>query len=851
MLTYPKSDIGEQIAVLNARLAQYKSSIRHLFSARRRGGETTGPALRRREDFNALTAALEDLERTLRKIDGKNQRKYFMAHSAVVGLFVVLIVTLAAAVLKFERHRTENLRTLEKTNRRLNAEIEEREKAQQALKASESLFRDVFRTIPEAIVISRLSDGLILDVNEGFAALTGYGQPDVVGNIVEDLHLWRHPGGRKKFIEALDKTGAVRNLATRFVTRGGSVKSVLLSSKIITLNDEPHILTVTRDITEIREAEARLKKSEEKFRSFFEASADLIHLLDPEGRVLMTNPAALARLRYPETEIIGRKLEALMPRPSAESFREHFRSLSGGGFHRGEYDILARDGRVVCVDGSMSIIRDETGETTHVIIFQKDITERKLAERKLKASHSFLVIANRHTKMTPALDGFTAEIRTLTDCRAVAVRVMDESGGVPYAASHGFGREFCLLEQGNPDAEKNTGMCMHILNGTVPPTLPYLTAYGSFHHNQASRFWGTASEYERDHLKNACSQFGFESLALIPIRSGGRTIGLIHVADKRENKVPGDIVDILEGAAMQLGSTIQRIRAEEALKASHDLLEKKVHERTDALMLTNLQLQEEIERHRKTEASLLQYQDQLRTLSAELLKTEERERRRIASEIHDRIGQTLAITKIQLGALRAAADDDKTLAAVDAIRDLITQTIKDTRSLTFELSPPVLYELGLFAALQWLAGTLGEQSGLAVKVDQNIDDEAMLDSNTRELLFRNIRELLLNVVKHARATQAAVSLRFLPDRVEAVVSDDGVGFPTDETDAAAGGDKSLGFGLFSIQEQLNHHGGRSALDSSPGGGTRVTIEVPLNATGFFQNQHQQGAAHAHKDSGRR
>ena len=156
----------------------------------------------------------------------------------------------------------------------------------------------------------------------------------------------------------------------------------------------------------------------------------------------------------------------------------------------------------------------------------------------------------------------------------------------------------------------------------------------------------------------------------------------------------------------------------------------------------------EIEERKIAEQALIDHQDRLRRLSTELLQTEERERRRIATEIHDRIGQTLAVTKIQLGALKAALESDKRAEMVEDIRQLITRTIKDTRTLTFELSPPVLYELGLQAALEWLAESIRQQSGLAVTVERD-DSTPTLEIGRRVFLYQSVRELVLNVVKHA------------------------------------------------------------------------------------------------------
>ena len=205
------------------------------------------------------------------------------------------------------------------------------------------------------------------------------------------------------------------------------------------------------------------------------------------------------------------------------------------------------------------------------------------------------------------------------------------------------------------------------------------------------------------------------------------------------------------------------------------------------------------------------YHGQLRALAAELSLTEERERRAIAADLHDHIGQTLATARIKLDALGG-------LRGVEEIRTLVDEAIRYTRSLTFELSSPVLYELGLAPALESLAERMREKHGLAVAVE---DDGAAkpMDDDVKVVLFKAVRELLMNVVKHSRAGRAEVVLRRVDRAVEIVVEDDGVGF-------AAPVERG-GFGLFSIREGLRHCGGELAIRSETGAGTKVLLKAPL------------------------
>ena len=159
---------------------------------------------------------------------------------------------------------------------------------------------------------------------------------------------------------------------------------------------------------------------------------------------------------------------------------------------------------------------------------------------------------------------------------------------------------------------------------------------------------------------------------------------------------------------------------------------------------------------------------------------------------------------------------------MDEVRRLVEQTIQYTRSLTFELSPPILYDLGFEAAVEWLAEMMQEQHGLRIEV-QSDKGPKPLDDEIRVLLFQAVRELLVNVIKHAQASQVRVAIDREGADLRIKVEDNGVGLPI-SLDAPPTG---RGFGLFSIRERLKHLGGHLKAESEPGQGTRVTLLVPL------------------------
>jgi signal transduction histidine kinase len=274
-------------------------------------------------------------------------------------------------------------------------------------------------------------------------------------------------------------------------------------------------------------------------------------------------------------------------------------------------------------------------------------------------------------------------------------------------------------------------------------------------------------------------------------------------------------------------------QAEETLKTSHDALEAWVDERTQELLVSNQRLKLEVEERVRTERSLMKHQEQLRKLSSALVQTEERERRRISIAIHDGIGQTLAATKIKLGAIRSSLPPSELIGPLDEVRDLISSAIQETRTLTFELSLPVLYEIGLKPALEWMAEQFHRKYGLQVKIDGGGCD-GYLGVPDRVFLFQAIRELCFNIVKHARATWARVSIKREGDAgiIRCEVVDDGVGFDVKKHPQTV--ETEMGFGLFNIREQLRHCGGSLKLGTDPGSGARVVLRLPLKAMNTLQ-----------------
>lgn len=287
------------------------------------------------------------------------------------------------------------------------------------------------------------------------------------------------------------------------------------------------------------------------------------------------------------------------------------------------------------------------------------------------------------------------------------------------------------------------------------------------------------AEDERWHVRKDGVRF-FASGVVAPLRAGGTEVrGFIKIMrDMTERKV-----------------------AEEQLKGLNETLEQRVAERT-------------AEAERRS--------GQLRTLASELTLAEQRERRRIATELHDHLAQLLVVCKMRAGFLRVGLPKSKAKDLTE-LEEFISQALDYTRTLMADLSPMILHEEGLVAGLEWLAPKMTKHK-LAVEVRDDGEPKP-LSEDMLVIVFQTVRELLFNVVKHARTDKAIVTLAAEGDRLRVTVEDKGAGF--DAANHRFDPDTRGGFGLFNVRERLGAMGGGLEIASAPGRGTTATVTAPL------------------------
>ena len=211
----------------------------------------------------------------------------------------------------------------------------------------------------------------------------------------------------------------------------------------------------------------------------------------------------------------------------------------------------------------------------------------------------------------------------------------------------------------------------------------------------------------------------------------------------------------------------------------------------------------------------------LREFNADLFYVEQRTERRIARVLHDELGQTLAAARMAICRLREAEGSAARAGSLEELRAHLDRAIEVTRSFAFELSPPILHDLGLAAALEALGEQMEKEHGLRFifALGQGWSTPA---EGAGLVLYRVLRELFHNVAKHARASRVRLELAGSREGLRIVLEDDGVGF-----DVAGRGRAGRSLGLFLAREQMARLGGRLEIDSAPGRGTRVVVSLAL------------------------
>ncbi len=559
----------------------------------------------------------------------------------------------------------------------------------------------------------------------------------------------------RKVLKKVKETAAYGYLVKPFNEKELETTIDLALSKHIREKNEKKYLKQLEQAANDRSIKLKL------FSDIAEKSPVGIQILDTEGYIMYSNSALELIYGYSRSELTGRNINELSRDPV---FFENvvFSSINKTGKWDGELLVRNKSGKTIPVGLAAFTVIDDNGQTAGTIGIIRNLTERKEAEYALKESE--------------------AKYRKLIETANDAILIADADTGI--------------IIDANIKSEELFGIPVSEIKGM---------------HQSSLHPDDEAEKYSRIFNEH--------------VKTGQGITTDLYIVHKTGRTIPVDIsasIAVIGGKKVIQGAfrnITEHKLAEEELKKHRDNLEELVNERTADLIKINEELEQEISERTKIEKKLLDYQKQLQSLTSQISLIEENEKRRIASELHDCIGQNLALSKIKLGQLNKSIPSGEFKNDIREILLIIEQTITETRTLTFELSPPILYELGLSQAIRWLIDQFREKHGLKIYLKDD-GHEKPFDNSIRLFLFQAVRELLVNTVKHAKTDSARIEMRNDNSKLQITVEDNGIGFPEASVNYN-------GYGLFNIRERMNHISGHFEIKSKPGKGTRVILLAPF------------------------
>lgn len=306
-------------------------------------------------------------------------------------------------------------------------------------------------------------------------------------------------------------------------------------------------------------------------RALLDNLPDSIYFKDRELRFLAVSQAKAAHWGLSPEQVVGKTDFDFFDVEQATNMATSERQAMATG-----EPLVNHSERLVYPDGSerwaltiKAPYRDPDGNPAGIIGISHNITQLKEVEAARALITRLLQIANTHTEIRPWLEESVTEIQQFTGCQAVGIRLTDDTDNLNYEASSGFSQKFhqlaCPLS-----VKSDTGLCVDVIKGTTDPERPFHTEADSFYVNSLTCFRDTISEEEKAWTCIACHKAGYESIALIPIVGPQRTTGLIHLADSRENKIPLALVQTMESVAMHMGTSVERLGVEAALRESEN-----------------------------------------------------------------------------------------------------------------------------------------------------------------------------------------------------------------------------------------------------------------------------------------
>ena len=659
-------------------------------------------------------------------------------------------------------------------------DITAHKQAEEENRRAHAFLDSIVENIPNMVFVKDAKDLRFVRINRAGEELLGYSRRDLIGRSDYDCFLKEEADFfTAKDREVLENKQLLDIPEEPIKTRHRGVR--ILRTKKIPIADQEgrsqYLLGISEDITERKRAEetqkkliAELAESRNRFEMFFRQTPSAISITTiTEGRFLDLNKQAELLTGYTREELIGRTTVEMnlyvdpIERPGLVQELKQKGMLADL-----EREIRTKSGEIRT--GVFSLVPIQMGSEPCLLSIAHDITGRKQAEQRLYER-------SRQQAIEAELSMLAVTIQDSASLLSTAAGLVSNALDVHYCEvlellAIGTDLRLCASAGWRGDAigqvrAVETGSMAHAALNSNKPVVRTLQ------HN--TRFGGPQWLHEH----------GVVSAMSVSIPGKDGPWGVLGVYTPENRAFSRDDVNFLQTVSSILATAIERMQAESVLRSANQ---------------------------------------SLRQLSRQLLQVQEDDRRAIARDLHDEIGQSLTAIKLNVERAQRTADRDARTRIMQDCAQITERVLGQVRDLSLDLHPSILDDLGLAYALKWFADRQAERAGLKVVVAAD-PSLPRLSQDIEIVCFRIAQEALTNVVRHACASLVGITLKRRTTGVELRIQDDGIGFVVGGASALANGGASVG--LTSMQERAKLLGGTVKISSAPRCGTTVIATLPL------------------------
>ena len=716
----------------------------------------------------------------------------------------------------------------------ITRDITYNKRAEEELRESKERFEKIFMTSPELITISNDQTGEFVEVNDVFVKTLGYPRKQIIGASITGLDLWADISQKEEIHEALDRKGYVNSYEVSFRTKSGKLIPILVSCTMIQLSGTNHVLTVGANIEKLKQVQKSLQESETKYRLLADYNYDWEYWIGPDGKFIYISPSCERITGYTADDFTADP--ELLYRIVHPDFLEEVKASASeklSTYKQRDFKIVDRSGEEKWISHHYLPVYGEQGEYLGKRGNYRDITENKVSELELKK----LTVAIRQSNS--------------------AIMVTDTEGRIEFV---------------NPYFEKLTGYSAEEAVGLTPSILKSEKTSLEVHRDlwdtiRSGKVWRgeiinrkkNGEEYDEFAvitpvrglegeiinyiaLKEDVTERNKATRALLESESNFRNIFEASSDGILISTLDLKVLDANQALVNDTGYTREEFigtgvfdmvdpdYADQVKISMKELIEKGVSSTAKfvvmsrngekmAVEITGSLIDYSGEKAVLTIVRDIRVQEEMqRRIFNAIIETEEKERSRFATDLHDGLGPLLSTTKLYIKALATIQDEEQKAIAITNSQVAIDEAIASIREISYNISPHILRNFGLVSALKTYVNKINETGQIQISLQSTL--EYRPQENVELSLFRVVIELINNTLKYAEAENGFLEIHGGEDKIQISFADDGKGFDVEKVLK-----NPTGRGMQNIVNRVESLYGKIQFSSSKGKGMKVKIEI--------------------------